>query len=151
MNVDSVAYCDQCFGCGMKNPCGLKLKFDWDGKVVRSEFTTAEIHQGWREIIHGGILTALCDEAMAYAAFYDDVPGVTASIEVRFRKPVNVGQHLNITAWVSQKARRYAETRASLALDDGTVVTEAKAMQFVSREVTVLGDSGEEVTKHAGE
>ncbi len=133
----SVAASDLCFGCGKNNPCGLKLEFNWDGRVVRSEFTPTELHQGWKEIIHGGILVALLDEAMAYAACFAKAGGVTATMEARFRRPVSVGQPLIITAWVNKKTRRFAETEARLTLKDGTVVTEARAMQYVSRDITI--------------
>lgn len=127
----SVAASDRCFGCGKNNPCGLKLKFEWDGKVVKSEFTPTELHQGWREVIHGGILTSLLDEAMSYAAGFENIFGVTAIIEVRLRQAVLIGQPLIITAWVARNARRLAETEARLTLRDGTVVAEAKATQYV--------------------
>ena len=146
INPESVTACDQCFGCGKNNPCGLKLEFEWDGKMVKSEFTPKEMHQGWHNIIHGGILTSLLDEAMAYAAYFGNVAGVTAALEIRFRKPVTVGQHLVITAWVGNQTRRFAETEARLTLDDGTVVTEAKAKQFVSSQVNVLKEDGGAIT-----
>ena len=128
----SVSPSDMCFGCGKNNPCGLKLKFDWDGKMAKSEFTPTELHQGWKAIIHGGILTSLLDEAMGYAACFENIPGVTATMEVKLRRPVSIGQTLIISAWVTKKARRFAETEAKLTLKDGTVVAEAKATQYVS-------------------
>ena len=75
----SITPSDMCFGCGRNNPCGVKLSFDWDGRVAKSEFTPTELHQGWQDIIHGGILTTLLDEAMAYAAYFENVAGVTAT------------------------------------------------------------------------
>ncbi len=138
----SVTASNLCFGCGKRNPCGLKLEFEWDGKVVKSRFTPTELHQGWQGIIHGGILTALLDEAMAYAAYYADAAGVTAAMETRFKHPVSTGQPLTITAWVNRKARRFAETEAQLSLEDGTVVTTAKAKQFLSSETIIFPDGG---------
>jgi len=132
-----VAASELCFGCGKQNPCGLKLEFEWDGKVVRSEFTPTELHQGWKGIIHGGILTSLLDEAMGYAACYENVAGVTAAMETRFKRPVLIGKPLTITAWVSRKTRRLAETEATLSLKDGTIVTMAKAKQYLSSETII--------------
>lgn len=151
INPESVTACDQCFGCGKNNPCGLQMEFEWDGKIIRSEFTPKEMHQGWHNIIHGGILSSLLDEAMAYAACFGNVGGVTALMEVRFRKPVTVGQHLNVTAWVGKKTHRFAETEAQLTLDDGTIVTEAKAKQFVSSQVNVFKENGEAITDNVKE
>ncbi|MBA7677550.1 hypothetical protein ES703_85808 [subsurface metagenome] len=126
-----IAATDLCFGCGQKNPIGLKLRFEWDGKTVKGEFTPTELHQGWRDTIHGGILTTLMDEAMGYATYFENIPAVTATIEVRLRRPVLIGQRLLITASVTKRARRLTETEAKLTLVDGTVVAEAKATQFI--------------------
>jgi len=144
----SISASDLCFGCGEKNPCGLKLKFDWDGKEAKSQFTPTELHQGWQGIIHGGILTALLDEAMAYAACFAEVGGVTALMETKFRRPVAIGQLLIITAWVSKKTHRFAETGATLTLTDGTVVAEAKATQYLSKDINIPSKK-EESTNHA--
>jgi len=138
----SVAASDLCFGCGQNNPCGLKLKFDWDGKVVKSEFTPTELHQGWKGIIHGGILTTLLDEAMAYAAYYEEVAGVTATMEIKLKRPALIGQPLIITAWVTKKERRFAETEARLTFRDGTTVTEAKATQYISSKTIIFSGEG---------
>jgi acyl-coenzyme A thioesterase PaaI-like protein len=141
---ESIAASDLCFGCGKRNPCGLKLEFEWDGKVATSSFTPTEFHQGWRGIIHGGILSSLLDEAMGYVACFERVAGVTAAIEVRFKRPVRIGEPLTITAWVSGRKRRYVATEASLTLADGTVVATAKATQFVSSEVVLSDDRWEQ-------
>ena len=129
----SVSPSDQCFGCGKNNPCGVKLEFDWDGKVARAEFIPTELHQGWGDIVHGGILATLLDEAMAYAACFEGVSGVTGAMEVKYKKPTRVGQKLIIIAWVAKKARRFAETEATITQPDGTIITEAKATQFIRK------------------
>ena len=56
-----------CFGCGKKNPFGLRLKFKRDGKSVRTEYTPGEYYQSWPDIIHGGIIVTMLDEAMGHA------------------------------------------------------------------------------------
>jgi len=145
----TVAASDLCFGCGKRNPCGLKLEFKWDGKVVKSEFTPTELHQGWQGIIHGGILSSLLDEAMAYAAYYENVGGVTAAMETRFKRPVSIGEPLTITAWVSNKTKRFAETEATLTLKDGTTVTTAKAKQYLSSKIIIPADRGGNATGDA--
>ncbi len=138
----TVAASKLCFGCGKQNPCGLKLEFKWDGKAVKSEFTPTELHQGWKGIIHGGILTSLLDEAMAYAAYYENVGGVTAAIEAKFKQPVSIGESLTITAWVSNKTRRFSDTEGTLTLKDGTIVTTAKAKQYLSSEIIIPAERG---------
>ena len=131
-----IATSDLCFGCGQQNPCGLKLKFRRDGKTATAGFVPSEYHQGWKQVIHGGILTSVMDEAMGYAAYYEHIPCVSGIIEVRLRQPVRVGERLTVTAWVTKQARRLAFTVAQLAREDGTVVAEAKATQFIGSSFT---------------
>ena len=120
-----------CFGCGHNNPIGLKLSFTKDGDTCRAEFTPGKAHQGWPGIVHGGILTCLLDEAMSYAAYFENVTCLTASMQVRLRQPVKVEVPLVITASVTKNSRKLVETRAKICLKDGTVVAESTSKQFV--------------------
>ncbi len=72
---------DKCFGCGKANPIGLKLKFAWDGKTARAEFTPGENLQGWSGYLHGGITACVLDEAMGWAAMFAGTNNVTAKME----------------------------------------------------------------------
>jgi acyl-coenzyme A thioesterase PaaI-like protein len=120
-----------CFGCGQNNPIGLKLRFTKDGDTCRAEFIPSKAHQGWPGVVHGGILTCLLDEAMSYAAYFEGVNCLTASMQIRFRQPVNVEEPLVITASITKNRRKLIETKARACLKDGTVVAESSAKQFV--------------------
>ncbi len=120
-----------CFGCGKDNPIGLKLKFQQDGKQVRAEFTPKEHHQGWPGYVHGGVLFCLLDEAVGYATMYTGNNAVTAKIQIRLKRMVQVGEPLVITASVKKNNKRLVETEASICLKDGTVIAEASSTQFV--------------------
>ena len=57
-----------CFVCGEKNPNGLNLTFSFrEGKVV-TEFILHKTYQGYKDIVHGGIISTLLDESMVKAA-----------------------------------------------------------------------------------
>ena len=73
VSIDTKKERDMCFVCGPKNPVGLKVSFNWDGKVARAEFTPNRSHQGWSGVVHGGIISCLLDEAMSWAALFDGV------------------------------------------------------------------------------
>jgi acyl-coenzyme A thioesterase PaaI-like protein len=120
-----------CFGCGQDNPIGLKLKFQWDGKTARAEFTPQEFYQGWPGMVHGGILICLLDEAMAYAAVFEGVNSVTARIQVDLKRPAAINEPLVITSSMTRKSRKLVETKAAVALKDGTVVAEGTATHYV--------------------
>jgi uncharacterized protein (TIGR00369 family) len=122
---------DKCFVCGPKNPIGLKLKFSWDGKEVKSRFTPGEYHQGWAGLVHGGIINCLLDEAMSYAALYSGVNCLTAKMQTRFKRPQPIDEPLTVTGVVTRKTRRLVETRGEIRLDDGTLVAESTATMYI--------------------
>src|SRR5512137_1969732 len=82
-----------CFVCGERNPIGLKLRLRTDPEKGRSEteVTFAAHFQGWAGIVHGGLLAAVLDEAMIYAAGAKGFTCVTGEMMVRYIKPVSTG------------------------------------------------------------
>ena len=64
-------YFPNCFVCGSENPSGLHIPFRRlaDGRS-RAEYEARPDHVGWPEIIHGGLLFTLMDEAVAWAVIY---------------------------------------------------------------------------------
>lgn len=133
-----------CFGCGHNNPIGLKLHFTKDGDTCRAEFTPDKAHQGWPGVVHGGILTCLLDEAMSYAAYFEGVTCLTASMQIRLRQPVKVEEPLIITASVTKNRKKLVEARASVCLKDGTVVAESTSKQFVIENEPAHGGKNKE-------
>ena len=123
-----------CFGCGRNNPAGLKLDFQWDGSTARAEFTPAELYQGWRGYVHGGIVLCLLDEAVGHASSCSGVDCITAKTETRLRQMARINEPLVITASVVHRNRRLVETTATVALKDGTIIAEGTATLFVVRE-----------------
>lgn len=89
---------DHCFVCGRDNPIGLRLVFQRTGEGVRAEFVPSELHVGYDGLVHGGIISALVDDALANAFATRSQEALTAKLEVRFRRPVRPGDHLVIEA-----------------------------------------------------
>jgi len=129
--IDPSAGWDMCFACGQKNPIGLKLKFGWDGRVARAEFIPNKLHQGWAGVVHGGIITCLLDEAMSYAALFSGANSLTARMQTRFKRPLQIDEPLTVTASLTKKTRKLAEAKAEVSLRDGTVVADSTATMFV--------------------
>jgi uncharacterized protein (TIGR00369 family) len=75
--------------------------------------------QGYRGVIHGGILSTVLDEAMAKSAAVFSSHGVTAELKVRFRRPVEPGQRLAIRAWAVEVSKRRILTEAVIIGADG--------------------------------
>jgi len=121
-----------CLGCGQNNPIGLKLSFTWDGKTARTEFTPTKFHQGWPDIVHGGIIATALDEAVGHATLFSGFSDfLTSRIQVNFKRPALVNEPLVITSAVTRKKEKFIWVKASASLPDGTLVAEGRAMQVI--------------------
>ncbi len=119
---------ERCFVCGMKNPLGLQVKPEIlrNGEQVRIECTPSSHLQGWADVLHGGILSTLLDEAITYVGIATfGKPAVTAQLDVRFRNPSPTGVKLTVLAERIKVSRRLVLANASITLLDGTVVATA--------------------------
>lgn len=121
-----------CFACGPENPLGLHMHFEADGEGVRGAVTLAPEFQGWKSVAHGGIVMALLDEGMAHAAGQAGHRGMTASANVRFRKPVPIGEPLTVQGKVSWQRRNVLGIEATICDASGAVLAQAEG-KFVSR------------------
>jgi beta-phosphoglucomutase family hydrolase len=110
----------------------LKLSFQWDGKTARTEFTPTRFYQGWPDIVHGGIIATMLDEAMGQATLFSGFfDFLTAAIQVNFKHPASIGEPLVITASVTRKKERSIRVKGRVALLDGTLVAEGTATQVL--------------------
>jgi acyl-coenzyme A thioesterase PaaI-like protein len=87
----------RCFGCGPKNPRGLRIRSfeSGDGTVV-AEWQPRSEHEAFAGFVNGGIIGTLVDchsNWTAIAAMLAARPGavapstVTAELSIRFRRP----------------------------------------------------------------
>ena len=115
-----------CFVCGLENPIGLKMAFyeDDEGRVV-AKFTPGDEHQGFPGMVHGGIVTSLLDEVLGRVAIAAERWVVTGRLNIRFRRPVPVGETLTIVGEVINWKKRTLEARGEIRLADGQVGAEA--------------------------
>jgi uncharacterized protein (TIGR00369 family) len=122
-----------CFACGPENPIGMHLHFDRaKDEGVRAAVTLASSYQGWRGIAHGGIVMALLDEAMAHAAGFAGHRGVTASVNVRFRKPVPLETPIEVRGRVTWQRRNVLGVEATVLDEGGGLLVQGEG-SFVSR------------------
>src|SRR3712207_1107554 len=104
----------ECFGCGDDNPIGLHLQFAADGGSVRASFVPGPHHQGFGGIVHGGIISTVLDEAMAWATARAGYWAMTGDMRVRFRRPLTVGESTVVSARVSNTRGRLVTTVGEL-------------------------------------
>jgi acyl-coenzyme A thioesterase PaaI-like protein len=123
-----------CFVCGEENPFGLHVTFARDHQDgSRATYEVRPEHVGWPDLLHGGVLFTLMDEAVAWALYYNGMRGVTAKAETRYRNPVAVGTQLLITGSITDRSRRLVRARAEAKREDGDqeIVAELNATMYL--------------------
>ncbi len=117
-----------CYGCGESNTEGLHIDFDVDGKLVSGRFLPRKPHQGFPGVTHGGIAAAVLDEAMGWAMYAAGAWAMTARMEIRYRRPLPLGEEVRVTAQVVRDRGRRLEAEARIETASGEVLAEAKGL-----------------------
>jgi len=109
-------YTRSCFVCGESNSIGLRLKFETDGRIVRTRFVPRPEHVGFKQTIHGGLLATLLDEIMAWVCIVRTKRfGYCAELNVRFLQPARPGEVITATAQLDRNLRnKLFEAQAEL-------------------------------------
>lgn len=103
-----------CFACGTLNASGMGLVLHVEPRRCWTELTLERRFEGWDGIAHGGILCTILDEVMAWSLVGEDNWGLTARINVEFRKPVDIGDPIRAEGWITRSRRRLVDTAAHI-------------------------------------
>lgn len=83
---------EYCVVCSEHHPIGLHVVFNAVAEhTVEGAFPCGKSFEGYRNVIHGGVVSSLLDGAMANCIFAKGVEAYTVDMRIRFRGPVEVG------------------------------------------------------------
>lgn len=119
-----------CFVCGDRNDYGLKVDFFFDKGISRAEYVAEEKFQGYKDILHGGIISALLDEVMIKAVIAKGFLVVTVEIEVKFLKPVRIGEKLFLEGKVTGEQKKIFTAEGKVRNSKGEIVATGKGRFF---------------------
>jgi acyl-coenzyme A thioesterase PaaI-like protein len=106
---------DRCLVCGDRNPQGLRLCFAPEGDhAVTAIWRTNDAWEGFRGMIHGGIVSTVLDEAMSKAVAAVGICALTCELRVRLRQRVKVAEELRVRGWVVERRKRRITAEATL-------------------------------------
>jgi acyl-coenzyme A thioesterase PaaI-like protein len=108
-----------CFACGNLNTHGLRLVLHSQDGRCWTDLALPMRFEGWEGIAHGGIVTTILDEVMAWALIDHDAWGLTARMTVAFKRPIRIGYEIRGEGWVIETRRRLLRT-AGRILDRAT-------------------------------
>jgi acyl-coenzyme A thioesterase PaaI-like protein len=86
---------------------------------VTAQWTPTHDWEGFENIIHGGIVSTVLDEAMSKAVVLANCEALTGELRVRFRRHLVPGVTMQIRGWVAARRKRLIETEATLTGSDG--------------------------------
>ena len=133
-----VTYDGRCFGCGEDNEAGLKMRFTPTEEGSVCEFVVPERFQSWRGMVHGGMVALMLDEAVGWAGWHAGRPGLTGRLEVRFRRPLQVGERVRVVGRIDRVRRTLVYASATIdGVAGGDRIAEATAtLMAVTAELT---------------
>jgi uncharacterized protein (TIGR00369 family) len=120
-----------------------------DGRA-EGRVTLGKPHEGPPGLVHGGVVATLLDHLLARAVRAAGRGGLTATLTVRFRRPVRLGVPLLATAEIDTADGRRTTARARLVEenDPGTTLAEAEGL-FVAlrpdRAAQVFAPTGRDI------
>jgi uncharacterized protein (TIGR00369 family) len=114
-----------CFACGRNNPHGLQLPIVPADDGVALDWSVPARYTGWRDVVHGGIVSTILDELLAWACTRRGTYSVTAELTVRFRRPLQCETPFRGFGRVTAEKGRVLFAESRITLPDGTLVAEA--------------------------
>lgn len=73
---------------GVLNPIAPPIELDVSGDgTVRAEFTLSPVYEGPPGFVHGGVSAMILDHLSGAAAAANGTPGMTAGLDLRYRRP----------------------------------------------------------------
>jgi hypothetical protein len=113
-------------GSGLAPPLHIEV----DGTGVVGTCTLGLAFEGPPTFAHGGVSAMLLDQLLGYATSAVGHPGMTATLETRYRAPVPLQTPLHLTAEVSEVNGRRVTARGVIttAAEPGKVLVEATGM-----------------------
>lgn len=128
-----------CFACGARNIYGLRMRVGYEEGAAVCRLTLGRQYQGWDHIAHGGVVSTVLDEIMAYAVINYVGQGLTTRMEITYRKAVPLGVPLKAVGRVTGQRSRMASAEGRIYLaEDDTLLAEA-----TSRWIIKLGPDGQ--------
>lgn len=117
---------------GTLNPVAppVDLEVAPDG-AVHGEFTLGTLYEGPPTYVHGGVSALVLDQALGMAAAVSGTVGMTATLQLRYRRPTPLGVPLAVEARFSRVEGRKVYASGGITGPDGRLTVEATATFIV--------------------
>ncbi|NYH54373.1 MULTISPECIES: PaaI family thioesterase [Nocardiopsis] len=114
---------------GDTNPAAPPLLLERTPEGLRGEVTLNTVYQGPPGLVHGGWIAALLDQAVGSVSAVETAPGLTANLNVDYRRPTPLFTPLEVTSWVERVEGRKVFVAGRIRAH-GEVTAEATALMI---------------------
>lgn len=125
---------------GDTNPAAPPLNLERTPEGLRGEVTLNTVYQGPPGLVHGGWIAALLDQAVGSVSAVQTSPGLTAKLEVDYRRPTPLFTPLEITSKVDRVEGRKVFVSGQIVAH-GEVTATATALMIQVKAPEVQEDS----------
>jgi acyl-coenzyme A thioesterase PaaI-like protein len=123
---EQIVHFDECFVSGPFNPMGIAIEVHRDGEEAVARVRLGPAFEGAPGRAHGGIVAAVFDDVLGYLLTFEQQPGFTGELTVRYHAPTPIAQPLEFRAWLVEREGRKLRTEA-VATAGGEAVATAHA------------------------
>ncbi len=128
---------ENCFVCGRANPLGLDVTFKTDGERVYAFVNFKKEYSGFKDRIHGGVVSGLIDEAMGWACTVKTKRMYfTVELTVKFKRAVEPEKSLIVEAVSVSEKHGICGAKGILKDEMGNVLVRAEGRYFPIDEAT---------------
>jgi uncharacterized protein (TIGR00369 family) len=126
-SMRALPHTHSCFVCGESNPIGLRLRFETDGRIVQTRFVPRVEHNGFKQVVHGGLIATVLDEIMVWAcAVQTKRFAFCAELSVRFVQPLRPDEEVVATGELATNRRgKIFEAKGELRNQTGVLIASA--------------------------
>ena len=119
---------------GELNPIAppIEMTAQPDG-TVRAEFTLSAVYEGPAGCVHGGVSAMILDHLAGAAALLNGTPGMTAGLDLRYRRPTPHSAPLTAEAKADRVEGRKTFVEARIFGADGRSTVEATGVFVMPR------------------
>lgn len=111
----------------------LKITRDKEAKRASATFNLGAAYEGPPDHVHGGVLSMLLDQILGNIPSLVGLPGMTASLEVTYRRPSPLLTDLGIEAWVDRTEGWKTFVKGRIFDPQGRTTAEAEALFIVPK------------------
>jgi acyl-coenzyme A thioesterase PaaI-like protein len=117
---------------GALNPVAPPLPVSWDGERLRGTVSLGASYVGPPEMVHGGIIALIFDEALGATNLCAGLGGFTGTLTIRYELPTPLLTPIDLECWIDKVEGRKITTVGTIS-HDGQLTARAEGIFIRAR------------------